>query len=154
ATRGPARPGTESASATSSSGSSCIQALRRRRRRRGWNTEGRGPIPSPSWHEGSWSVPYRPGHIERSPFDAIVVLPLCGSLLRLLDAEDLVVPDDNPAVIIELDDDLASEDFLGQDPALSTRGNDPRADGRQFALEGLVGIELVTQAAFKPTTAP
>src|SRR5438552_273946 len=95
---------------------------------------------------------FRPGRIKRSKVDAIVVLVPPGGSRLLLNAEDLVGADDDPAAIFEFHDHLLGEDFQGQYPALSTRGDDPRADGRQLALEGLVGVELVTQAAFQPTT--
>jgi hypothetical protein len=63
-------------------------------------------------------------------------------------AEDLIRPDDDPAAILELHDHLPGEDFQGQDPAFSPRREDPRADGRQITLEGLVGVKFVPQTTF------
>src|SRR3954447_7099535 len=87
-----------------------------------------------------------------SAFDAIVVLVREGPRLRLLDAEDLVGADDDPAAVFELDNHFLGENFQSQNPALASAGDHPRADGRQIPLEGLVGIELVPEAAFEPTT--
>src|SRR4051794_14765712 len=88
-----------------------------------------------------------PGRANPSMFVRVVVLVLEGLGLRLLDTEDLVLRDDDPTAVFELDYNLAGEDFQSKNPALSMVGNHPRADGRQFALECLVGIKLVSQTA-------
>src|SRR6476469_7425823 len=87
-------------------------------------------------------------------FGRFVVLVLEGSGLRLLDTEDLVVRDDDATAVFEFDHNLAGEDFQSQYPALTMMGYHSRADGRQFALESLVGIKLISQTAFEPTTTP
>src|SRR3954452_15880944 len=94
-----------------------------------------------------------PGPGEPSMFARNVVLVLEGSCLRFLDTEDLVVRDDDATAVFELDYHLAGEDFQSQYPAIALVGDHSRADGRQFALVSLVGIKLVPQTAFQPTTA-
>ena len=60
--------------------------------------------------------------------------------------------DDDPAAVFEFDNHFLGEDFQSQDPALTMVGDHSRADGRQLVLESLVGVKLVTQTAFQPTT--
>src|SRR5579875_3775890 len=93
--------------------------------------------------------PSRSGIIERSMFDAIVVVAPRRPGPRF-DAEDVVTADDHPAPIFELHDHLAGEDLQSQDPALPLGRHDPRADGRQLTLEGLIRVKLVAQAALQP----
>ena len=81
-------------------------------------------------------------------FAGVDVLVLEGPCLRFLDAEDLVVGNEDTTAVFEFDYNLAGEDFQSQNPALSMRSDHSRADGRQVVLEGLVGIELVSQTAF------
>src|SRR5512135_1642265 len=95
--------------------------------------------------------PRHPVRNERSAFDTVVVLVLEGPGSRLLDAMDLVTPEDDPTAIFELDNHLLGEDFQSQHPALTMGGDHSRADRRQFVLERLVGVKLVSQAALKPT---
>jgi hypothetical protein len=81
---------------------------------------------------------------EQSAFDTVVVLVLERPGSRFLDAKDLVSPDDNPTAIFELDNHFLGEDFQSQHPALTMGGDHSRADGRQFVLESLVGVKLVS----------
>src|SRR4051794_5273018 len=98
--------------------------------------------------------PRHSGRAERPAFGAIVALVPEGLRLRPLDAEDLVLTNDQATAVFELDNHFLGKDFQSQDPALSTTSGHPRADGRQFVLEGLVSSELVAQAALEPTTPP
>ena len=69
-----------------------------------------------------------------------------------LDVLDVVRPDNDPPLIVELNDQLLGEDLLSDHPAAALRGDDLRADRRQYRAPCPICVILVTKAAFEPAT--
>src|SRR4051794_40534007 len=65
-------------------------------------------------------------------------------------AQNIIAMDDDPTVIVELEEDFLGQDLLGEHPALALLRQHARANARQGFLEGAVGIVLVSKAALEP----
>src|SRR3954453_12467288 len=66
--------------------------------------------------------------------------------------QDLVRGDRQATAVLELGEDAASQDLLGQDAALALGRHHARADRRALRLELLVDILLEAQTALQPST--
>ena len=80
--------------------------------------------------------------VGRTPGGTAAIPALSG-----LDAEDIALPDDDPAPILEFDDELLGQDLLGDHPAPAggDRHNGPHR--RQAAFQLAIGVVLVTPSS-------